>query len=277
MGNVDLSNIKLGIIGGGQMAEAIVKGLLSKKALLPEQIFVSDITSDRLEYLKKNYEVNTTDDNLIVAAHCNTIILAVKPQVIDKVLEGLCCKITIKHLVMSIAAGIPISRLEAGLDQNCRVIRIMPNTPALVQQAASALAKGSYATDQDLELALTIFSQIGKAVVVPESMLDAVTGLSGSGPAYCFSFIDALIDAGVREGLPRNTARDLAIQTVIGSAVLASSSQKNPAALKEMVTSPGGTTIEGLFHMELAGFKGIIMDAVRAATARSKELGKAKD
>ncbi len=267
-------DIRLGLIGGGQMAQALITGILSKSLLDPDQIFVSDISEERLSFLKETFQVNTTQNNLDVAKKCNVLILAVKPQVIEQVLSELSKKVGSKHLVISIAAGITIERLEAGLKSGCRVIRVMPNTPALIQEAASALCKGKNATDEDLEFALLIFSNIGKAVVVPESMMDAVTGLSGSGPAYCFLFIEALIDAGVKEGLPRQVAQALAVQTVIGAAKLIENTSKPPCILKEMVTSPGGTTIAGLYKLERAGFRGIVMEAVEAATMRSKELGK---
>ena len=268
-----LKNIKLGLIGGGQMAQALITGILSKSLLEPEQIFVSDISEDRLSFLKENFEVNTTTNNLEVVKKCNVLILAIKPQVIDKVLSELSRKVGSKHLIISIVAGVNLEKLESSLKSGCRVIRVMPNTPALIQEAASALCKGKNATEKDLEFATLIFSNIGKAVVVPESMMDAVTGLSGSGPAYCFTFIEALIDAGVKEGLPRPIAQLLAVQTVIGSAKLIEETSKPPCVLKEMVTSPGGTTIAGLYKLERAGFRGIIMEAVEAATKRSKELG----
>ncbi len=268
-----LKKIKLGLIGGGQMAQALITGILSKSLLEPEQIVVSDISDERLTLLKESFGVNTTKSNIEVAKKCNVLILAIKPQVIDQVLSELSKKVGAKHLVISIVAGVSLERLESSLKSGCRVIRVMPNTPALIQEAASALCKGKNATDEDLDLATLIFSNIGKAVIVPESMMDAVTGLSGSGPAYCFTFIEALIDAGVKQGLPRDIAQLLAVQTVIGSAKLIEETSKPPCVLKEMVTSPGGTTIAGLYKLERAGFRGIIMEAVEAATKRSKELG----
>jgi len=192
------------------------------------------------------------------------------------VLDSLVEVVNERHLVISIAAGVTISFIEGNLaDTGCRVIRVMPNTPAIVQEAASALSSGVRATATDMETAQVIFDAIGQTVVVDETYLDAVTGLSGSGPAYVFSFIEALIDAGVKVGLPRPVAETLALQTVVGSVKLAMDTGDHPAQLRAMVTSPGGTTIAGLHVLERAGMQGIIMDAVEAATERSRHLGAA--
>ncbi|MDH3360032.1 MAG: pyrroline-5-carboxylate reductase, partial [Desulfobulbaceae bacterium] len=205
---------------------------------------------------------------------CDIVILAVKPQVMGDVLDSLVSEINSRHLVISIAAGVTISFIEGSLAGTaCRVIRVMPNTPAIVQEAASALSGGVRATTEDIETAQSIFNAIGQSVVVEETYLDAVTGLSGSGPAYVFSFLEALVDAGVKVGLPRPIAEKLAMQTVKGSVKLAMETGDHPAQLRAMVTSPGGTTIAGLHVLERAGMQGIIMDAVDAATERSRQLG----
>jgi pyrroline-5-carboxylate reductase len=207
-------------------------------------------------------------------ADCEIVVLAVKPQVLPALLQSKRQHFNKKQLVISIAAGISLDVLESSLAGcDCRVVRVMPNTPALIMEGASALCCGSLANDDDLKTAGAIFDAVGKSVVLGESAMDAVTGLSGSGPAYVFSFIEALIDAGVKVGLSRDVAETLSLQTVLGSVKLAINTGKHPADLRAMVTSPGGTTIAGLHEMERAGFQGIIMDAVEAATKRSRELG----
>ncbi len=256
------------------MAEALMKGLLNKGVFKPEQIFCSEPLESRREYLESNYKIKTFSDNKKAVAGADIILLAVKPQVMDSVLTELKEAVSQNHLVISIAAGVTLGKLEGLLGGSAKVIRVMPNTPALVLEGAAALSKGKNADKADMECALTIFKAVGKAVEVPESLMDAVTGLSGSGPAYCFSFIEALIQAGIKEGLPRPTATELAIQTVIGSAKMCMETGRHPMELTAMVTSPGGTTIQGLYQLERSGFSGIVMDAVTAATKRSKELGK---
>jgi len=255
------------------MAEALIKGLLKKGVFEPGQILCSEPVEQRRNYLEETYRIATFSDNKDAVANADIVLLAVKPQVMDVVLGELASAITDNHLVISIAAGVTLKRLQGLLGPSARVIRVMPNTPALVLEGAAALAPGQRAKEQDMQTALRIFEAVGKAVQVPESLMDAVTGLSGSGPAYCFLFIEALIQAGIREGLPRPTAQELAIQTVIGSAKMCMETGRHPMELTAMVTSPGGTTIQGLYHLEKNGLSGIVMDAVRAATQRSKELG----
>ncbi len=255
------------------MAEALIKGIISRALLSPEDITVSDPSRERLDHLEGIYQVKTTPVNGKAIGASNTIVIAVKPQVIGPVLKDIRPYVTKGHLIISIAAGIPIKTLERDLPEGTRVIRVMPNTPALVQAGAAAICKGSHATKKDMDIARGIFDAVGMAEEVPETLMDAVTGLSGSGPAYCFVFMDALTDAGVMEGLPRPVALKLAVQTVLGSALLCKETGKHPEVLKGMVTSPGGTTIEGLYRLEGHGLRHAIMDAVRAATKRSKELG----
>jgi pyrroline-5-carboxylate reductase len=268
---------KLGFIGGGRMGEALVQGLLKSGIITAENIMVTDPVADRRIYLADTYGVNTYDsrEDGHIWSGCATIILAVKPQIMKDVLQGAKDRINDSHLLISIAAGIKSSFIDANLTGcNCRIIRVMPNTPAFVLEAASALSQGPRATREDMDTAVTIFNSIGKSLVLDETYFDAVTGLSGSGPAYVFTFIEALIDAGLKVGLNRSDAEILVLQTILGSVKLAMSSKVHPAQLRAMVTSPGGTTIAGLHELEAAGFNGIIMDAVEAATERSKELGK---
>jgi pyrroline-5-carboxylate reductase len=263
----------LGFVGGGQMAEALIRGLLSRELFKPGQITVSDLSEVRRSHLKKTFGINTTLENKEVVKGSEIIVLAVKPQVMAIVLEEIRPVVSSDRLVVSIAAGITILSLEKGLPEGTRVVRVMPNTPALVQAGAAALCKGTAARPGDLDIIRQILETVGKAVVVPESLMDAVTGLSGSGPAYVFTFIEGLIDAGVREGLPRTVAQELVVQTVLGAALMCQNTGKHPAELTTMVTSPGGTTVAGLHVLERGALRGIILDAVRAATERSRELG----
>jgi pyrroline-5-carboxylate reductase len=270
-----LRSKKLGFIGGGNMAEAMIKGLLSAGFIEAKNIDVSDPIASRLEFLHSEYKIKTTTDNREVVEKCDIIILAVKPQSVKKVLRGISDLVDSGKLVVSIAAGISIATLESNLEKGRKVpvVRTMPNTPALVQEGVTALAPGSHVTKADMLLAHRLFEAVGKTVDVDEVHIDAVTGLSGSGPAYIFMIIEALSDAGVKMGLPRNVANILTVQTVLGSAKLARESGKHPGELKDMVTSPGGTTISGLHTLEAGGLRTTLMNAVEAATKRSTELG----
>jgi len=266
--------IPVGFIGGGNMAEAMIQGLLASKTIIPSACWVSDIIDERLSYLKKTYGIKAVSDTPQVIRSSQAIILAVKPQNVDQALSALSPVWTSDKILISIAAGVPTVYLSRFFAKAPKIIRVMPNTPALVQQGASALARGHYASDADMELALKLFRAVGKAVEVEEKWMDAVTGLSGSGPAYILLLLESLIDAGVLEGLPRATARELVIQTALGTAAMLAQSAKHPGELKDMITSPGGTTIHGLQILEERGVRGALMAAVGAATRRSKELGK---
>jgi pyrroline-5-carboxylate reductase len=217
--------------------------------------------------------VKTTPVNGEVMDAADVLILAVKPDQVSSVLTEIKPKFTSRHLLVSIAAGVPLAKMEAALPDGARVVRVMPNTPALVGASASAFAVGLSAQPEDAALVEKLFSSVGLALRVKESLLDAVTGLSGSGPAYAFLIIEALSDGGVAAGLPRDVATRLAAQTLLGSARLLLESGQHPGALKDMVTSPGGTTVEGLHELEKAGVRGALMNAVRAASEKSKRLG----
>ncbi len=267
--------ISLGFIGGGNMGEALIKGLLSSKTITSEDCYVCDLIEERLAYLQKAYKVKTLKNTTQVIASSRIIILAVKPQNAAKALSTLSSTWSPEKILISIMAGIPMSFLERFFSKTPKIIRVMPNTPALVLSGISALCKNSVADEKDLALAESFFRAIGETVRVDETQLDAVTGLSGSGPAYVFTFLEGLTEAGVKMGLARPVALKLAIQTVWGSSQMARGMDLSLGQLKEMVTSPGGTTIYGLHVLEKAGFHGILMDAVEAATRRSKELGDA--
>jgi len=265
---------KVGFIGGGNMGTALLKGLLQSGQCDAGQLMVSDISQQRLEYLQGTYKVSVSTRNEEVATGSDVLFLAVKPQQVKEILAEIGTHIDHLPLVISVAAGVEIATIEQGLGKPVPVIRVMPNTPALVLAGASAIAGGSHANADHLAVARVLLESVGLVVEVDESHMDAVTGLSGSGPAYVLLFIEALIDAGVLMGLSRQVARKLAVQTTLGAARLLLDNDSHPAALKDQITSPGGTTIHGLAVLENGGIRGMLMEAVAAATEQSKELGK---
>ena len=261
-------------VGAGNMAGALIRGLIGTGTVPADRIIAADPDQDRLRALEAELEIRVTSDNAEAVKDATVAVLAIKPQVFAQVLPGLSVALPPDALLISIAAGISTIIIERSFPDGSRVVRTMPNTPALVGAGASAIAGGTHATDDDLELAETLFRSVGIAVRVPEEQIDAVTGLSGSGPAYVFAMIEALRDAGAREGLPEETALQLASQTVFGAARLLLDEKEAPEVLRDRVTSPGGTTRAGLDALAAAGFADAIMGAVRAATRRSAELGK---
>ncbi|MCX7635436.1 MAG: pyrroline-5-carboxylate reductase [Syntrophales bacterium] len=268
-----LEGKRICIIGGGKMGGALVGGMVSRRIKEPQEITVTDIDTERLAELRDSYGVLTGKDNAAAVKEAQIVILAVKPQIMGEVLAELTHCVDKHKLIISIAAGITIAFIEGYLKQGVRVIRTMPNTPALIGEGMTALALGTKATEEDLTLAKQIFDAVGKTVVVKEELMDAVTGLSGSGPAYGFIIIEALADGGVQMGLPRDTAVTLAAQTMLGAAKLVLMGQRHTGQLKDMVTSPGGTTIAGIRALEGGALRGTLMAAVEAATLRSKALG----
>ncbi|MGQ4809083.1 Pyrroline-5-carboxylate reductase [Candidatus Entotheonellaceae bacterium PAL068K] len=269
-----LEHLRFAFVGGGNMAEALLKGLLSGLAVEPGSITATDIIPERRCYLETTYGIATSADNLHVVQYSDVIILAVKPQIMPEVLQTIAPAVTRDKLVMSIAAGITLQTLQNALGADHRVVRVMPNTPALVLCGAAGISPGSGATPQDVALVAQIFGAVGRAVVVSDDMMDAVTGLSGSGPAFVFAFIEALSDGGVLVGLSRQVATVLAAQTVMGAAKMVLETGKHPGALKDMVTSPAGTTIAGMHALEEGGLRGVLMETVRRATERSAALGR---
>lgn len=264
----------IGFIGAGNMAEAMIRGLLEARLVTADRLIASDIVEARRQHIQQRFSVQAVSEGRHVADKASILILAVKPQDMEAALKGIAASVDQTKMIISIAAGTTIAFVADRLPAKARIIRVMPNTPALVLAGAAGVAKGEYATAQDLRIAEAIFSAMGKAVVVEEKHLDAVTGLSGSGPAYVFLFIEALTDGGVKMGLTREVARLLAAQTVLGAAKMLLEGGRHPAELKDTVTSPGGTTIAGLHALERGGLRGIVMEAVEAATNRSRELGK---
>ena len=263
----------LGFLGAGNMAGAIIDGLLHGKILPPERILASDAKGERLDHLRKLRGVRTTHDNHELVRECDVVVLAVKPQVIDKVLTEVGSHVRGDQLIVSVAAGVPIEAIEGRLPPGSHVVRAMPNMPATVQAGATAVAGGAHASEADLRVARELFEAVGRVVTLDESLLDAVTGLSGSGPAYIMLIIEALADGGVKVGLHRDTALLLAAQTVFGSAKLLLETGEHPGRLKDMVTSPGGTAIAGLHTLESGALRKTLIDAVEVATKRAAELG----
>ncbi len=267
-----ITNRKIGFIGTGKMGQSLIKGLLNA-GISNQNIYASDVYEPGLMALKDETGITTSTDNSLTVKNTEIIVLAVKPQILKNVLTGISEYITKDKLVISIAAGVPIKSIEENLQPGTRVVRVMPNIAATVAQAASAICAGSVATEEDMEVALEIFGLMGSATTVTENLMDAVTGLSGSGPAYIFPVIEAMADGAVLEGLDRQSALTLAAQTVLGAAKMVLETGKHPAELKDMVTSPGGTTIRGIHTLEESAIRAAFMNAVIASSKRSKELG----
>ena len=264
----------IAIIGTGNMGEALVSGLIASESADPQNIMCTDIREDQLEAVKEKYQVATTTSNVDAVKASEIIIYSVKPQIIAPVLRETASELDMSKLVISIAAGVPLAAMETCIRKDLRLIRVMPNIAAAVKEAATAIAAGAHATQEDIDLAMEIFSSIGKCIFLKENeLMDATTGLSGSGPAYIFLIVDALADAGVKVGLSRQDSLFLAAQTVLGAAKLLMETQEHPGQLKDKVTSPGGTAIAGLATLESGGLRTTLIDAVEAATNRSKELG----
>jgi pyrroline-5-carboxylate reductase len=267
--------LSIGFLGAGKMATALAKGFIRAGLVGPEQVLASDVQEAARAAFARETGARTVEHNLEVAESASVLVLAVKPDQLLGLLAEIRDSLTSEHLLVSIAAGLPLSKLEAALLPGARVVRVMPNTPALVGASASAFALGKAASRADADLVQRLLSSVGLAVLVKESLLDAVTGLSGSGPAYLYVAIEALSDGGVAAGLPRDIATRLAAQTVLGSAKMVLETGLHPGALKDMVTSPGGTTIEGIHELEKGQFRATLMNAVRASAEKSKRLGQA--
>jgi pyrroline-5-carboxylate reductase len=264
----------IGFLGAGQMATALAKGWGSAGLLDVAKAIASDPYPTAREKFTANTGVRAVESNADVVRACPVVFLAVKPQTMAGVLTEICSHLTPNHLVVSIAAGFTLTQLADVLGSNSRLVRVMPNTPALVGACAAGFAAGTAATKDDVELVGRLFNAVGTAFAVPEHLLDAVTGLSGSGPAFVYVLIEALADGGVKAGLPRDVAMKLAAQTVFGSAKMVLDTGTHPGVLKDAVASPGGTTIAGLHALERAAFRAAAMDAVEAAANRAAELAK---
>jgi len=265
---------KLCFLGSGNMGEALVSGLVQSGSAKPENIICTDVREERLEELRGRYGVRTMSSNVEAVAASEVVIYAVKPQLMAEVLKETADQLDMSKVVISIAAGVPLRAIESLLHKELRLIRVMPNIAASVKESATALSAGKHARKEDVELAMAIFNSVGKAVFLRENyLMDAITGLSGSGPAYIFIIVDALADAGVKMGLSRKDAQFLAAQTVLGAAKMLMETREHPGQLKDRVTSPGGTAIAGIHTLEKGGLRTTLINAVEAATQRSKELG----
>lgn len=267
------AKLTLGFLGAGKMATALARGFVRAKLVSPGNLLASDPSETARKVFAGETGARTTRSNLEVAAFGRVMVLAVKPDQVAGVLTEIRPRFNRRQLLISIAAGVPTPKLEGALGEGARVIRVMPNTPALVGASATGYALGRHAQPEDGQLAARLFSAVGIAFELKELLLDAVTGLSGSGPAFVYQFIEALSDGGVAAGLPRGVATALAAQTVLGAARMVLETQQHPGALKDMVTSPGGTTIEGVHELEKGNFRGAVISAVRSAAAKSRQLG----
>jgi len=266
--------LRVGFIGAGAMAEALIKGLI-KAGASPTQLLASDVLPSRLALLHSQYGIKVANSNVEVLCQSDIVILAVKPQNISSVLQEIAgCAMNGGQmpLLVSIAAGITLAYIEQLLPLPYPLVRAMPNTPSIVGAGATAISAGKHAKPEHLRQARSVFEAVGIVVSIPETQIDAVTGLSGSGPAYGYLIIEALIDAGVKVGLPRGIAKELAVQTLFGAAKMVAETEQHPAVLKDQVTSPGGTTIAGVHILEQGGIRGLIMDAVIGATERARQL-----
>jgi pyrroline-5-carboxylate reductase len=269
-----LNNKTIGFIGAGNMAETLISGLIGSKQSRPDHLICSDIRESRLKEVADRYGIQTTTDNKAVIKTSDIAIYAVKPQIMGEVLKETADSLDLSKLIISIAAGVPMAAIEKVLRKELRLIRAMPNVCVAVKEGATAIVTGPHATSEDVDTARLVFQAVGRCIFLKDDhLLDAVTGLSGSGPAYVFLILDALADAGVKMGLSREDARELASQTVLGAAKMMLDTNLNPGQLKDMVTSPGGTTIAGLHALEKGGLRAALISAVEVATLRSKELG----
>ncbi|RUS73399.1 hypothetical protein EGW08_018838 [Elysia chlorotica] len=268
-----ISNTMVGFLGGGRMAQAMAKGFISSGLVRARNIIVSDKNEEMLDQLE-SIGVRTTMDNREVVSNSDLIVVAVKPHIVQPVLREVHQVVSPdKQLFVSIAAGVTIKSMEEDLPEGTRVVRVMPNVPALVQAGATVMSPGTHAVSDDAELVQELLKTIGICEEGPESLLDAVTGVSGSGPAYAFAAIESLADGGVKMGLPRSLAIKLAAQTLLGAAKMVLDTGKHPGELKDEVCSPGGTTICAMHTLEKQGFRGTLIDAVEAATLKARELG----
>ena len=268
-----LKDKKIGIIGTGNMGESLISGLLSAKSSVPENIICSDIRKDKLKSVRDTYGVVTTTSNTDVVKTSEIVIYAVKPQIMASILKETAVHLDMSKVIISIAAGVPLAAIESCLNKDLRLIRVMPNIAASVKEGAAAIAPGKHASKADLKLAKAVFDSVGKSIIIEEEFMDAITGLSGNGPAYIFLIVDALADAGVKMGLSREDALLLAAQSVLGAAKLLLETNEHPGRLKDKVTSPGGTAIAALHTIEEGGLRTTLINAVEVGTKRSRELG----
>ncbi len=263
---------KIGFIGGGNMAEALIKGLLAG-AVPAEKIMASEPSEARRDHLLEAFGIQLAENNRELVESCDIVVLSIKPQIVTEVLDELSDIPMDNKLMISILAGVTTAAIEKFFPGAPRVVRVMPNTPALVGEGASAICRGHNATQDDLLLVKKLLESVGIVQIIDERQMDAATGLSGSGPAYIYTVIEALADGGVREGLRRDIAHALAVQTVVGASLMVRETGEHPAILRDQVCSPGGTAIAGISTLEKNGLRTTLMEAVTASASRSRELG----
>ncbi len=264
---------KIGIIGTGNMGESLISGLIYARSSVPKNIICSDVRKDKLKSVQDAYGVVTTTSNIDVVKASEIVIYAIKPQIMASILRETAVHLDMSKVIISIAAGVPLAAIESCLNKDLHLIRVMPNIAASVKEGAAAIAPGKHASKGDLKLAKAIFDSVGKSIIIEEEFMDAITGLSGNGPAYIFLIVDALADAGVKMGLSREDALLLSAQSVLGAAKLLLETGEHPGRLKDKVTSPGGTAIAALHTIEEGGLRTTLINAVEVGTNRSKELG----
>ena len=268
-----LKDKKIGIIGTGNMGESLISGLIYAKSSVPKNIICSDVRKDKLKSVQDAFGVVTTTSNIDVVKASEIVIYAIKPQIMASILRETAVHLDMSKVIISIAAGVPLAAIESCLNKDLRLIRVMPNIAASVKEGAAAIAPGKHASKGDLKLAKAIFDSVGKSIIMEEEFMDAITGLSGNGPAYIFLIVDALADAGVKMGLSREDSLLLSAQSVLGAAKLLLETGEHPGRLKDKVTSPGGTAISALHTIEAGGLRTTLINAVEVGTNRSKELG----
>lgn len=268
-----LKDKKIGIIGTGNMGESLISGLIYAKSSVPKNIICSDVRKDKLKSVQDAFGVVTTTSNIDVVKASEIVIYAIKPQIMASILRETAVHLDMSKVIISIAAGVPLAAIESCLNKDLRLIRVMPNIAASVKEGAAAIAPGKHASKGDLKLAKAIFDSVGKSIIIEEEFMDAITGLSGNGPAYIFLIVDALADAGVKMGLSREDSLLLSAQSVLGAAKLLLETGEHPGRLKDKVTSPGGTAIAALHTIEAGGLRTTLINAVEVGTNRSKELG----
>jgi len=273
-----MNSKKIAIIGGGNMGAALAKGVLQTKWATPDRIMIAEPLKDKVEHLRGlAHGIKVSHSNTEAASWGDVIVLSIKPQIMARVLEEIKPMLKDSKLLISVAAGITTDHIEKKVGGNVPVVRAMPNIAAIVRESATAICRGKHATDEDIAVARHIFESVGIVVELEEEgLMDAVTGLSGTGPMYVFQILEGLSDAGVKVGLSRDMANTLAVQTLIGSSKLIQATKEHPAKLKDLVTSPGGTAISALHSLEKNGLKALLIDAVEVATKRSIELGAQK-
>lgn len=264
----------IGFIGGGNMGQAMIAGLLNSKLVDSKNITVADLDTNKLENISKTFSINTTKDSLSLAKESDILVLSVKPNIYNIVLNQIKDHIKKDQIIISIAAGKSIKDIESIIGDDKKLVRTMPNTPALVGEGMSALCPNKNITDEDLDLSKSIFESFGKAEIMPEYLIDSVIGVSGSSPAYVFMFIEAMADAAVLGGMPRDKAYTFAAQAVLGSAKMVLETGKHPGELKDMVCSPGGTTIEAVATLEKTGFRSSIIESIVTCMQKSKDMTK---